>query len=162
MFGSLVDKQESPYIINTLKNKMMSKKIIHIGVACWVFNPSGAVLMGQRLSLHGFGTWAPPGGKLEFGETPNVCASRELWEETAIFIPAQHFHHIGFTRDVFPESCWLTIHYLANSNNVKPIVCEPDKCQTWQWFDKCNIPKNLFLPAKNALRYLTCLQIKQK
>ena len=141
---------------------MDNKKIIRIGVACWVFNPSGAVLMGQRLSPHGFGTWAPPGGKLEFGESPAACASRELWEETAIFVPALHFHYIGFTQDAFPESCWLTVHYLANSDHTTPIIREPDKCKTWQWFEMQNIPDNLFLPAENAMERLPCLQKKQR
>lgn len=137
---------------------MSESNIISVGVACWVFNPHGAVLMGQRLSPHGFGTWAPPGGKLEFGETPHKCASRELWEETGIFIPALQFHHIGFTRDVFHESCWLTVHYLANSNDIKPIVREPEKCKTWKWVDMRALPDKLFLPAQNAVTQIVALR----
>lgn len=145
---------------------MSKDNIIHVGVACWVFNPTGKVLIGQRLSPHGFGTWAPPGGKLEFGEMPTTCASRELWEETGIFIPKSHFHHIGFTRDVFPNCRYLTVHYLANIGHINPTVREPDKCKTWKWIDMRALPDNLFLPARNAiaqivaLRYMVASQIK--
>jgi len=98
---------------------------------------------------------------MAFGELPIVTASRELWEETAIFIPALHFHHIGFTRDVFPDCRYLTAHYIANSNWARPIVREPDKCATWKWFDMRSIPDNLFLPCQNALEQIQFLKSRR-
>lgn len=137
---------------------MIKDNIIHVGVATWIFNPAGLVLLGQRLSSHGFGTWAPPGGKPNFFEVPAVCASRELWEETSLFVPASHFHHIGFTRDIFPNCRYLTVHYLANIGHINPIVCEPDKCESWKWFDMRALPGELFLPAKNAVTQIALLR----
>ena len=42
------------------------------------------VLVGKRKGSHGDGTWAFPGGHLEYGETIFECGKRELEEETNI------------------------------------------------------------------------------
>lgn len=139
----------------------MSEKTVRVGVACWVFNSAGNVLFGKRLSTHGTGTWAPPGGHMEFGEPPAHTASRELFEETGISIPAEQFHYIGITNDIFPTKHYITIHYRTDSVTAKPILCEPDKCKKWQWFTQNNIPKNLFLPAKNLVEKINLFDQKQ-
>ena len=54
-----------------------------VGVAVIVVKDN-QVLMGKRIGSHGENTWAFPGGHLEFGETPEECATRELFEETGL------------------------------------------------------------------------------
>ncbi|HNA62172.1 MAG TPA: NUDIX domain-containing protein [Rhabdochlamydiaceae bacterium] len=54
-----------------------------IGVGC-VVERDGMVLLGQRKGAHAEGFWAFPGGHLEFGETVEACARRELVEETGL------------------------------------------------------------------------------
>ena len=60
----------------------MSQPELH-GVGVLVVR-DGKVLMGRRVSSHGRGTWAPPGGKAEPGETDEETARRELVEETGL------------------------------------------------------------------------------
>ena len=131
---------------------MAEEKIVRIGVGCWLFNKSGQVLLGKRLSKHGTGTWAPPGGHLEFGETPDQCAARELFEETGIKIKPNKFQTIDITNDIFPNKHYLTVHCRVDNVIATPKIMEPNKCETWQWFDLNNLPSPLFLPALNLLK----------
>ena len=58
--------------------------MVTCGVGCLVVRPDGRFLIGKRKGSHGAGTYAVPGGLLEFGESWGDCASRELLEECAI------------------------------------------------------------------------------
>ena len=44
------------------------------------------LLLGQRNMTHGSQTWGPPGGHLEFGESFEECAIREVKEETGLTV----------------------------------------------------------------------------
>ena len=133
---------------------MADKKSVKVGVGVWLFNEKGWFLLGKRLSKHGTGTWAPPGGHLEFGETPEQCASRELFEETGLKVSANEFNFFGITNDFFNDENkhYVTLHYKVNAINTVPKICEPDKCETWKWFDFATLPKPLFLSAANLLK----------
>jgi len=133
---------------------MANEKIVRVGVGVWIFNHKGWFLLGKRLSKHGNGTWAPPGGHLEFGETPEQCASRELFEETGLQIPSNQFEIISITNDFFKDEDkhYVTVHCRANVGDVIPEIREPNKCETWRWFDMNTLPKPLFLSAYNLLK----------
>ena len=126
-------------------------KTPRIGIGCWIFNPAGQVLLGRRLSTHGFGTWAPPGGKAEYDEMPTHCAARELREETGIIIPEKKFHLVGITSDIYPDSHYITLHYRVNGITGEPKLMEPEKCAEWRWVSLDNLPSPLLLSAKKFL-----------
>ena len=127
---------------------MAQEKNIRVGVGVWLFNHNGQVLLGKRLSKHGNGTWAPPGGKLEYGETFEQCAARELFEETGVKIPANKIEIFKTTNDFFKETGehYVTIHcrawYRDGTNFIE--IKEPDKCEKWQWFSTYKLPSPLF------------------
>lgn len=136
---------------------MVEKIVPRVGIGCWVFNPDGLVLMGKRLSEHGHGTWAVPGGHLELGEEPQHAAKRELFEETGIKVPEKEFALFAVTNDVFRysnnilEKHYITLHYAAYGISDIPKIMEPDKCEKWLWFKMHALPAPLFLPTQNAL-----------
>ena len=64
-------------------NTNTSEKKPRVGVAC-VVQKEGKVLLGQRKGAHAVGCWGFPGGHLEFVESVESCAKRELLEETGL------------------------------------------------------------------------------
>lgn len=71
-----------------------------VGVAVLVTHGNDILLMKRRGS-HGAGTWCPPGGHLEHGESPEACAVREAREEAGIEIANVRF--LAITNNVVPE-----------------------------------------------------------
>ncbi len=113
----------------------------------------GQVLLGQRLhTTHGQGSWCFPGGHLEFGESWEDCARREVAEESGLQIGQPTF--IVCTNDIFPEENkhYITIYMQAAWQAGEPKVLEPDKMVKWDWFDWEELPTPLFIPMQNLLK----------
>lgn len=104
------------------------------------------VLMGLRKSSHGEGTWGFPGGHLEYGETPEECAKRELKEETGIV--GEKFERLAFTNDIFEQESkhYITLFIICQTFSEEPKNLEPEKLARWEWFSWDEMPENLFLP----------------
>ncbi|KAJ1018978.1 hypothetical protein NDA16_004781 [Ustilago loliicola] len=64
--------------------------IPRVGVAVFVINEKGHVLVGKRTGSHGAGTLALPGGHLELHESFQDCAAREIYEETGLILEPPH------------------------------------------------------------------------
>lgn len=119
-----------------------------IGVAVFVVHDS-KILMGKRKGAHGATTWAPPGGHLEFQESLESCAQREVLEETGVTI--KNIRRCTFTNDIFlaENKHYVTLFMVAEYNSGMVAVLEPDKCEEWRWFEWENLPQPLFLPLQN-------------
>lgn len=106
----------------------------------------GRVLLGRRRGSHGAGTWALPGGNLEYGETVESCAYRELLEETGMQLDS--VRPAPFTVDHFPEQDrhYVTLFVEAIGVTGAPQSLEPDKCDGWAWFAWDAFPSPVFGP----------------
>ena len=113
---------------------------------------NGQVLFGQRLGAHGEGTWCPPGGHLEFGESFEECAKREVKEEAGLDVDNLAF--ITATNDVHINEGkhYVTIYMQAQYSGGEPKIMEPDKMVKWAWFDWDKLPEPLFLPIQNLIK----------
>jgi 8-oxo-dGTP diphosphatase len=103
------------------------------------------------MGSHGAGTWALPGGHLEFGESVEACAVRETEEETGLRV-----YVIGrgpYTDDVMPNEGkhYITVFVLARSEQGTPQVREPAKCEGWSWFPWSELPSTLFQPLQSLV-----------
>lgn len=121
-----------------------------IGVAVIVVR-DGLVLLGKRLSGLGTGTWALPGGHLEFGESIEDCARREVLEETGLVIEA--ITPGPYTNNVFKDEAkhYVTLFVVAHSIAGEPEAREPTKCLRWDWYRWSEFPQPLF-PSLETLR----------
>lgn len=126
-----------------------------IGVGVMVKNNQGKVLMGLRLSKHGYGTWSFPGGHLEFGETMMQAAIRETHEETGLIIDDLELISIADELGALDQNKhYVNVGFLAHAINGKPTINEPKKWERWEWFDLNKLPEPLFEgPALMIERY---------
>ena len=125
-------------------------KVARIGIGVFVFK-DGKFLMGKRRNAHGDGTWSIPGGHLEFGESFEDTAIREVKEETGLKIKNVRFGAV--TNDVFEaeDKHYVTIWVLSDWESGTEEITEPDKFVSMEWRDFDNLPKPLFLPWEQLL-----------
>ena len=107
------------------------------------------VLLMKRKRPHGAGTWSPPGGHLDFGESPEQCAAREAMEEVGVDVGDLHFRAV--TSDLFEDSGrhYITLWLEADSFNGEPSIIAEKEVEEIGWFAWNALPQPLFLPLEN-------------
>jgi 8-oxo-dGTP diphosphatase len=125
-------------------------KTPRIGVGV-IIERNGQVLLLKRTNVHGAGTWSTPGGHLEYGESPEECAIREVKEETGVNIGDVRFK--GITNDLFEvsEKHYITIWMEARYLTGEPVVNADCEASDTGWFSWDALPKPLFLPLQNFM-----------
>lgn len=110
------------------------------------------MLLGKRKRAHGAGTWAFPGGHLEFNESIEDCAVREVFEETGLQVKNLRFG--PYTNDIFSleNKHYVTLFVIADYESGKPELKEPHKCEKWEWSEWPPSLEPHFLPIRNLLK----------
>ena len=127
---------------------MKSRPLIGVGV---IIVKQGHLLLLERKSVHGAGTWSTPGGHLEFGESPEACAVREVREETGVEIGNARF--MAITNDVFAEAArhYITLWMQGEYRSGTPFINAAYEMSAVDWFELANLPRPLFLPLQNLV-----------
>lgn len=120
-----------------------------VGLGVYILNQKNEVLLLCRRGAHGAGTWCPPGGHLEFGESFEECAQREAKEESGLNINTPEL--VRVTNDVFSSEGkhYVTIHMVARNYQGEPRLIEEDKSDAIDWFPLNALPSPLFLSMAN-------------
>jgi ADP-ribose pyrophosphatase YjhB (NUDIX family) len=110
-------------------------------------------LLMRRQGKHGAGTWAPPGGWIDLGESPQETAVRELHEECGHDISVSVPVILGFTNDHFDEPPFQSFCVWLRSDWIdgEPVISEPDKITELGWFDRLAFPEPLFKPLASVM-----------
>lgn len=115
-----------------------------VGVGVFIFR-DGKFLVGQRRGSHGAGSWSVPGGHLEWNETPEETAIREVKEETSCDIENVRFGAVTNDRFYDEGKHYITLWMISDWKAGEGEITEPDKYIDQQWVDFDSLPEPLFL-----------------
>lgn len=125
------------------------EKHVRVGVAALI-RRDGKILMGRRMGKNGQGTWSPPGGHLDNGETPEETAVRETLEETGLVVTGARF--VAFTNDLFPDEPgkhYLTLWMVVDWQSGEPVPSNEMTDFIWVTFNE--LPRPMFLSLEHLL-----------
>jgi len=133
-----------------MKTDLFSVPRIGIGV---IVLRKDKVLLLKRKGSHGPGQWNLPGGHLDFGETIEECARRELVEETGLKASETKLicvnEELNFIKT--DQKHYVTLGVLVEVKYGEPEIKEPDKCERLDWFRLDQLPSPLFAPSQNII-----------
>jgi 8-oxo-dGTP diphosphatase len=129
---------------------MTEDHVPRIGVAA-VITMDNQLLLIRRKRSHGAGSWAVPGGHLEFGESPAECAIREALEEVGLHVNNPRF--TALTNEIFESDNkhYLTIWMTVDCAENEEVIPAEDEVAEWGWFKYDKLPEPLFLPLQNLV-----------
>lgn len=121
-----------------------------VGTAIIIIKDNKILLM-KRKGPHGTGTWSPPGGHLDVGESLEACAAREAKEEVGVDVVDIRFRAV--TNDVFEEEAkhYVTI-WLEGRPTGEPFIAAEKEVEEIGWFAWDTLPEPLFLPLENLIK----------
>jgi 8-oxo-dGTP diphosphatase len=109
----------------------------------------GKVLIGKRRGGHGASTYGWCGGHVEFGETLEAAARREVEEETGIMVGDLQFLCVSNIIDYGRH--YLDIEFICTDFTGEPQVRETDQVESWNWYGIDELPQPLFAAVALAL-----------
>ncbi len=117
---------------------------------------NGQVLLGKRRGSHGAGYYAAPGGHIEYGESFEAAARREVREETGLEITELRLLAVGnylFNRDDGARH-YIDVDFVCAAPAGEAQLREPEKCAGWGWYALDALPAPLFIVTQRMIESL--------
>jgi len=113
----------------------------------------GKILLGKRhpdpdkadSAFRSSGEWCLPGGKLDWGETFEAGAIREVQEETGITIEDPTVISVHNCKN--EHAHFMTVGLKAEKWQGEAQVMEPDEITEWDWFELDDLPQPRYFPS---------------
>ncbi|HSC45501.1 MAG TPA: NUDIX domain-containing protein [Candidatus Acidoferrum sp.] len=123
-----------------------------VGVGVMVVDDERRVLLTLRRRAPEAGCWSILGGKLDYLEKLSECAVREAREEAGVEVELLRL--LCVTDHLLPEEGqhWIAPAYLGRVVGGDAKNCEPEKTEEVKWFAINEVPENLTITARNAIR----------
>jgi ADP-ribose pyrophosphatase YjhB (NUDIX family) len=118
-----------------------------------ILEKDGKILLGMRhpdpdkadSAFRSSGEWCLPGGKLEWGESLEDGAIREVKEETGITIKNPQVISVHNCRN--EHAHFMTVGLIAHEWDGDALIMEPDEIIKWDWFSLNNLPQPRYFPS---------------
>lgn len=152
---SLEDAEKLPLSIVTKQDIAILKKREHqenIGSAIIVKNHQGQVLLGKRKNSYRSGMYGLPGGRIDRNEKAADAAKRELLEETGI--EANSVNYVGVIKEWQDSYNFIHFIYECTDWDGEVQLVEPEKCESWEWFDLDELPEGVLEGHLNGIKFL--------
>lgn len=118
-------------------------KQARVGIGVFVVK-DGKFLLQKRTGAHGEGSWSLPGGHLEYGESFEGTARREVKEEAGLEI--KNIRFAAITNDIFEaeDKHYATIWLISDWASGELQNREPHKCTAQAWHTLDDLPEPRF------------------
>lgn len=134
------------------KIELKAKKKVGAGFGV-ILIKDNKILLGMRhpdpdkadSAFRSAGEWSLPGGKLDFGESLEDGAVREVKEETSIIIKNPKVISMHNCKN--EHAHFLTAGLLATEWEGEAKVMEADEMIKWEWFDINELPYPRYFPS---------------
>ena len=122
-----------------------------IGIGVYITDGKGNLLMTLRTSPHEPGTWCPPGGHLEMGESVLDCCKREVKEEVGLDVDGVEM--LVAVNNIFSSGKhYVNVDFVAKGVTGTPEIGEPEKIGKIGWYPLDDLPQPLMLPTINLFK----------
>lgn len=130
----------------------IGKDYIGVGCGAFILNDKNELLLLQRNKAPEKGYWSIPGGKLEMFETFEEAVKREIKEEVDVNIDI--IDMLGLCDHIIKEEQkhWVAPSYLCKIAKGDAKNMEPLKHLELRWFSLEQLPTNITIPTKYALK----------
>ncbi len=140
------------YILD-LRKKIGHEVIITAACGVLIENEKGQLLLQKRSDT---GQWCVPGGAMEVGETYEEAAKREIREEVGIEVDNLSLYGLysGDDRLIhYPnDDVVYSLSVIFHTKSFRGEISDADsEVQEHRFFDKNDIPDNLFIPDRRPI-----------
>ncbi len=109
---------------------------IGVGVGAIIINKDKKIFCNKRgqKAKNEKGKWDMPGGGVEFNETLEDAAVREIMEEHGFII--EPIELLGVTNHILKDEGqhWVAPSFISKIKSGEPKILEPEKCEEIGWF----------------------------
>ncbi|KAH6922439.1 hypothetical protein HPB50_013612 [Hyalomma asiaticum] len=131
VLGSLWSKYH-----NKQPRKVQQRPFAQVAVFVTAKSQPGRVILGKRKNFLGGGLYQVPCGEIEFGETWEEAACREVFESTAMHVCNLSVCSVVDTVEQSLDYHAVTVFMrgtVDDSEAPEPEAMQPDLCDSWHW-----------------------------